>query len=463
MHRNYFTLYHAARELHEKLAGSRIDAVCTAQKGQAALLFTLAYGTRMQLIIAPGSNRLGMIAKDGPRSAGRNSAPLMQECLGKTVSGVSMSPFDRELTLNLENDDRLVLQFFGPKSNFLLVRDNIIIDAFRMKGSFEGRNYQEPTGGEGILRSLEKLALDKSLFLERFESEKKTETLETISAVLHGFDQSLARKLLLRAGSNASPEEIYGMFRTFFYEMLDPVVSVTEKDTGEPALSILSGAPEQSGTFDSVLEGLSVYTISMLAYLRTRDELRTFRSQLRLRLGKKKKELAAHDPGMLEKLSREYETCGHLLMASLGNEAKGRKSIRVINFFEPDSPVKTIDLKEALTLRENAEAYFAKAAKTKTRLAVMKERHKLQESETADLEKVIEAMDRIANPKDARRFLNEHGAEVQNAGKKAAAAPFRSVCISPKATLLIGKNAENNDRLTFGHARPDDIWLHARG
>ncbi|NTV97901.1 MAG: DUF814 domain-containing protein, partial [Chlorobiaceae bacterium] len=42
-------------------------------------------------------------------------------------------------------------------------------------------------------------------------------------------------------------------------------------------------------------------------------------------------------------------------------------------------------------------------------------------------------------------------------------APFRSVCISPKATLLIGKNAENNDRLTFGHARPDDIWLHARG
>lgn len=35
--------------------------------------------------------------------------------------------------------------------------------------------------------------------------------------------------------------------------------------------------------------------------------------------------------------------------------------------------------------------------------------------------------------------------------------------LSPSVTLLIGKNAANNDLLTFTHARPNDIWLHTRG
>lgn len=463
MHRNYFTLYHAARELHEKLAGSRIDEVCTGKKDQVVLAFTLACGTCFQLFIFPGSRRLCMFAREGSRVKGKNSASILKECAGKSVSGVSISPFDREISINLEQSEHLILRFFGQESNILLVKENIVRDALHQKKNPEGTRYPETPAGEGIIRSLEKLALDRNLFIERFESKKKTDPAETVSAVLPGFDRSLARKLLESTGGGNCPETMYEMFRTVFYELLDPTASVKEMETGEPVFSILPGQPENTVTFPSVLEGLAFYSISTLKFIETRDELKIFRDRVIRQLGKKKKELAAYDPEMLEKLSRDYEACGHLLMASLGNEGKGRKSITVSNFFETDTADKTIELKEALTLRENAEAYFSKAAKTRARVAVMKERHALLEREKIVLEKTIGTLESIENPKNARRFLEEHEVKKPVAGNNKPVSPFRSVQISPKATLFIGKNAENNDQLTFGHAKPDDIWLHARG
>ncbi|MCW8799007.1 MAG: NFACT RNA binding domain-containing protein, partial [Prosthecochloris sp.] len=41
--------------------------------------------------------------------------------------------------------------------------------------------------------------------------------------------------------------------------------------------------------------------------------------------------------------------------------------------------------------------------------------------------------------------------------------PFRTVALPSGATLFLGKNAANNDLLTFSFAKPHDIWLHARG
>ncbi len=463
MHRNYFTLYHAARELHEKLAGGRLDGLFTGEKEEVLFGFTTAQGNCLQLFMATGSMRLGIFTREGACPNPENSTRLLKECAAKKVQGVSISPTDREIVIRLENNESLVLQLFGLKSNILLVRDNVILDAFRDRKELAGRPFPVAPPGEAIIRTLEKLVLDQKLFLGRLASADNKDAAETISAVLPGFDRSLAKELLNRAGDGSSPDTLFDCFRAMFYEMLDPEIRVAEKQSGEPAFSILSGTEEGARTFGSIFEGLSFYSISMLRFLRTKEELKRYRAQLLQKLGKKKRELAAFDPGMLETLSREYETCGHLLMASIAVEGRGRECIAVDNFFEPGSPEKSIDLKPALTLRENAGSYFSKAAKTRARLTVMKDRRLLVEQEIEEAGKTLEELEKIKNPKDARRFLDDHGANKVVVGGKKNAPPFRSVRISPNATLFIGKNAENNDLLTFGYAKPGDIWLHARG
>lgn len=468
MHRNYFTLYHAAMELHQLLAGASIHHVCTGEKNEAVITFRLASGEYLHLVVVTNTLRLGIFTRKGAYARGRNSTNLMKATEGKKITKVSISSCDRVISILLDENERLLLQLFGPKPNLLLVRDNIILDAYQNKNKLAGKPSPPDCSGEGIMHILEKIALDRDLFLRRFEPGSTEGFAQALSAALPGFDRQLARELVRQAGTGSDPERLFDTFRTFFYEMLDPVARVFEKNSGEPCFTLLPEASDTCRTFGSLLEALSFYSISMLQYIRTREELNAFRSRLQQKLRTKQKELDAYDPVFLENIYREYETCGHLLMACAGLEEKGRRSVMVPNFFEPDTPEKSIELKEWLSVRQNAEAYFSKASKTRGKIASMKERHLVLEMDKAAIEKSLETMERIATPKEARRFLDDQGAAkpgtgMRDAGMKLPASRFRSARISDSAMLFIGKNAENNELLTFGFAKPDDIWLHARG
>ena len=98
----------------------------------------------------------------------------------------------------------------------------------------------------------------------------------------------------------------------------------------------------------------------------------------------------------------------------------------------------------------------------------MLERNSRLVNEKNKLAEIIASTENIATPKEARKFVESH-AGILNTSKtlpaknRSSALPFRTVKISTSATLFIGKNAANNDLLTFTYARPNDIWLHARG
>ena len=41
--------------------------------------------------------------------------------------------------------------------------------------------------------------------------------------------------------------------------------------------------------------------------------------------------------------------------------------------------------------------------------------------------------------------------------------PFRRFCSADGLPVFVGRNAHENDELTFGLAKSEDLWLHARG
>ncbi|TLU83235.1 MAG: DUF814 domain-containing protein [Chlorobium sp.] len=469
MHRNYFTLYQAALELNERLAGATVTGICSQNKNQLTVSFETADHEHLRLFIITRIPGLSIFVKAGPDSKSRQSVNLMTEVYGKTVSGIEMSPYDREITIRLQDRTVIILQLFGQKSNVLLVHNNVIADAFKEKNSLIGHPCQQNTSGRHILKTLETLAFDKTHFIRQLNENKKENIVETICATLPGFDPKLSRDLLKRAGTDADPSAVYFAFRDIFYELLDPLATVEEKENGEPEFTLLADSGTHSRTFDSVLEGLSFYSISLLKFLDTKEDLKSFRSRLQQQIRKKAKELEAYNPAMLEELIRNYETCGHLLMASLGNEGKGRKSITLQNILEKEVPDDiTIALKEALSLRQNAEEYFSKASKTRGKLKTMQDRHLVLEQEKKAMEQLLEKMESIESPKEARKFLEEHdagkpGKNLAGSKKHEPLKQFRTFRLSPEVKLFVGKNAENNELLTFEFAKPDDIWLHARG
>ena len=90
------------------------------------------------------------------------------------------------------------------------------------------------------------------------------------------------------------------------------------------------------------------------------------------------------------------------------------------------------------------------------------------ERDKKTLEELLAATENIVTVKEARRFIEQHSGLLGKSGalasnNKRLLLPFRIIQLSQTATVLVGKNAANNELLTFSHARPNDIWLHARG
>ena len=464
MLRNYFTLYHAAMELHERLAGGQLSEIYSEHKNEATLDFITPDGRHMQLVVITHTPLLCLYTREGVKKKARNSASLMSELSMQPVKSITISPSDREIHIHFAGDTLLVLQLFSSNTNLFLVRENRIINAFKHKSTLVGQPFESGNDSPGILRVLETLAMNKALFLDQCHTRKA----ESIAAILPGFDRTLVRELLQRAGKDENPDALFTVFQSMFFELIDPQPGVLEKESGEPEFTLMHTALATGHSFDSVLDGLAHYSMVMRRFLETKEELKGVRAKLLRQLGKTRKSLEGFNPELLDGFARNYEQCGHLLMAALYQPRSERKSITVENIFEAGAPNKIIALKEALTLQKNAEEYFSKASKTRGKLKAMEERHTLLRKEMAALEELLAATGSISSPKEARRFIEQQSTNPAKSGDPAlknirTAPPFRTVNLSTSITLFVGKNAANNELLTFSNTRPNDIWLHARG
>ncbi len=99
------------------------------------------------------------------------------------------------------------------------------------------------------------------------------------------------------------------------------------------------------------------------------------------------------------------------------------------------------------------EERIAEAREKAGRVAELSDR--LPEAEEAGLEEIAGALSGI---------LPRAGSSQAGGGKRSGERlPYREYLLSGGRPARVGRSAADNDRLTLDHARPDDLWLHARG
>ncbi|MCF8216408.1 MAG: NFACT RNA binding domain-containing protein [Chlorobium sp.] len=470
MHRNYFTLYHAAMELNVRLAGGFVFEIHSQQKNELILGFVTASGEHLQVVMVLRVPELCLFTREGMCRRKRQSASLLQCICEREVTGVAMSPYDREIVIGLSGGDELVLRLFSASINAFFVKDGVIADACISANTLIGKPYHERTdcSAPGIVRELELLTQDKKRFSTRIMCAERTDG-ETTSISLPGFDRGMLRTLAERTGEQCSPDDLFEAFSDMFYELLDPQPQTGRTPEGKPLFSILHNPLMESFDCSSVLDGLNRYSTAMWSWLHTSEGQGELETKLRQQLRKIEKELQDYDPGMLAEKADEYETYGHLLMGALYLDRIEPERITVPDIFNPGAPDIAIRLKPELPVSENAADYFRKAAKTRGKCTAMAQRKVELEARKILLDSLLTELASLVSPKAVKRFIETHRAELQKTGLASVKAStghadrFRIVKLSPSATLYIGKNAKNNEQLTFAFAKPNDIWLHARG
>ena len=184
-------------------------------------------------------------------------------------------------------------------------------------------------------------------------------------------------------------------------------------------------------------------------------------------LRKREAALAENRRALAEASAAErYRVMGDLIL-TYAREAKPRAAaFRVPDHTAGGAEVE-IALDPALTPSENAQLYFRRYAKARAAARAIPARIGRLEAEARTLRDALVQIESAGAPDDLWEIQADLAA-AGIAGRRPRGRPPgrtgpRRYGTSDGATIMVGRSARENDRITFREAGPDDLWFHARG
>jgi predicted ribosome quality control (RQC) complex YloA/Tae2 family protein len=158
---------------------------------------------------------------------------------------------------------------------------------------------------------------------------------------------------------------------------------------------------------------------------------------------------------------------GHLLLARRLEVPRGCPRAELTDF---DGTPREIELDPALGVVDNAERYYDRARRreraARSLPARIRSLGKLEERLSAALVRVSEDgpsedLWRLAGGRESETAGSRRTSD-RGSGQRERGLPYRRLHSSGGLEIRVGRSARANDELTFHHAAPEDIWLHAR-
>lgn len=410
---------------------------------------------------------------DGYSRARRNVATLFEAAFGRAVTGLRLADRDRVLYLDLDGGLTFQALLFGPRANvFLTDGDGFVLEAFQADADWSGQPAP-PARPAPAVATFE-------AFEARWRADRK-HTLQALSSALPLFDATLAAEVMHRAGvatpkpGACTPAERRALFdaaQALEAELATPSPHIYWRGRFADVFSLvplrhLEG--RRAEAFDSVDAAVRVFVRRTLGERHFRQHYEPLEKALdaaaqHYRQGAER---------MLEELAREsradrYEHWGHLLMASPGAAAPGDDAVALPDLFAPeaDAPVH-IPLDPALSAVENAQRYYDRARRTRRAREEAEGRLVQTEARALAAEALLERLRRLDTLADLETFRKDEADRLApflgGATAEEDRLPFRRYALPGGYEVWVGRNAKQNDLLTFRYARKHDLWLHARG
>ncbi|QKG51990.1 NFACT RNA binding domain-containing protein [Hymenobacter sp. BRD67] len=445
MHTNYYFLRQLAPALTERLRGCRVASCFSQEKDELVLGLLSEAGTEYWLKAQLGAGFPALALPEAFHRARQNSVDLLPELLGRTVASVEAWPQDRVLQVNFEEEAAtLVFKLYGPRPNAIFrAGPTATPQLFHQRYATDAElRPAAPSSSAGLLagNAMGKLPPALADLPARFLRE------------LRGYEAAPPeRKLRLAAELLAELENP----AAYYFIYLDGRTRLSLVPLGE-ILETLPG-PDP-------VAALRRFIPLALA----RRALEAERRQLRQLLTRRAEEAgtSAHLASLrLRALAHEagYRHRADLIMANLHAIAPGAAQLEAIDFYTNEAVV--VKLKPLEKPQRTAENLYRKAKNQQIEERQLQARISSREAEAMQALELLEELD--ARPalhelRNLRAWRKLHALDpAPAAGKAGAELPFK-VFEYMQFTILVGRNAQNNDLLTQKYAHKDDLWLHAK-
>jgi len=435
VHNNYFFLDKLVENLRIELAGFSLTD-CYSQSREE-LVFHFAKGTMNVFIKAwLRSDFTCLWFPENVSRARRNSVAIFPKIHGLKVLKIEMIRFDRSFLIFLENDFLLLFKMHGNRSNIILFEQGRYSAMFK-NGLLNDR--------ELVPESLSKKNPDFNEF-----SQASGDLMKCFPVV----GKPLWNELINRGYSSLNIAEKWQQWQLML-SFIQNVKHYYVEDTGDEVRLSFYKSEGQAGVYGSPQKALNAF---FLTYIKNHT------------LYIKKKQVAGELRKRLKKLRGHYEKAQWRLnvLNTQGKPAEVADTLMAyMHLIRPDMEnvvlenVHTgvdisIGLKRGASVIKQAEALYRKSKNQAIEVQRLTESIKSCETELDELSLQLEGLDKV-------RVVDElEGHTHQKKPVEKQKAERFIVCEWMGFKIKVGKNAKNNDLLSFGDGKKDDLWLHAK-
>ena len=485
-----------ARELDQKLRDGRVDRVIQPERDEIHLLIR-AQGANHRLVLSASANaarvHLSQHAKTGPMEPPMFCMLLRKHLASGRVQAVRRVAGDRILEIEIQALSEmgdpvtrtLVVEIMGRHSNIILRGgDGRILDAARHIGEDISRVRQVLPGlpyayppAQGKLNPETATAQE----IARRLAEAGGKLDKAIGACIAGFSPQASREACARIGLDASAliqeldvEYTAEQLHTYLKAMpqLGPCV-ITLAEDGSPSdvypFAQLHLPLAKTAPFDGPSAALDAYFYERDRRDRMNQRASSLAHTLKNHIERCEKKIALQNEA-LEGAARmeEYRQKGELIQANLYRLKKGEPVARVENFYSEACELVDIPMDVSLSPAQNAQRYFKLYQKARNARTLAAEQIEKTSEELAYLEGQMDNLGKCSGESELAELRDElekfgYVRRVTNRRQMKQLPPSQPMKFTAPsgATILVGKNNLQNDKLTFS-ADPNEIWLHAK-
>lgn len=494
MYVDALTLSAVVAELRDAVMGGRIQRIVQANTHTFGL--EIYAGQRVTLLLSahPQQGRVHLSAAKVTRG-GESDSPLglllRKYAKNGFITTIRQPPLERVVALsitkypgprNLDNDaaeevteerrTELIVEVMGGRSNIILVDEQgMILDALKRVGGDQRRPivphvmYTPPSPAPGVRRDPRTTTTQE---LRKLIAGPEADVVKTLVGGYVGVSPLVAREALFRAAGRISAswspdlpvDQIAEELRGLYNEVYQPSLA---REEGRP----IAFAPyhlrqyPQVEQYESVSEAMETYfavTDTLTAHAARKVALTARLNDVRTRWLRQKEALAREleRAQAIDRLRWEGEMIYGFLHAIEPGQTRLEVEGQIISLDPSKTPV------------ENAQQRFRSYDKAKGAIADVPERLAAAEAQVAYLDEtlalfeLVEGFDAIAA---FERELIDQGVLRLEGGRQARgprSQPLR-VTSSEGTPIFVGRSAGQNEEVTWKLARPQDVWLHARG
>jgi predicted ribosome quality control (RQC) complex YloA/Tae2 family protein len=441
VHNNYFFLRKLAESLIERLIGFSADACFSQNKDELILAFIK--GSAEFWIRADLKNQFSCLSFPNEFSRARkNSIDIFPEIIGKRVTGILTYAHERAFSIILDDEINLLFKLFGNNSNALLYKDGRCINVFKHDAGDENK-IDPGTLGRTILSQVD----DNSY------------TLDKLRETIPSFDKNILTYLESKGFRDSLNLKIKKDMVNDMLVLLDnPLFYIYPvKDTIK--FSLLPKDREVR-YFTDPLEALNYFYLEYHKLYWLNKEKGTLIRMLRKQL-KKSKNYIASSTVKLENLKTggNYKEYGDILMANLHAIQPGKDNVELFDFYHNDNVL--IKLKANLSPQKNAENYYRKAKNQKIEIQTLEKNIRARINQVQQLNEFITIIENHNDLKQLKILALKNGLSKKK-NEEESQKPMFKVYEYMGFQILVGRNAKNNDELTFKYGYKEDLWLHAK-